>query len=76
MFVTNAGSVSALKGQFTSVLLNLPYLGAEVDWSDGAYGVYVVALSVGAAKGLPTSFQVLQTNTFYAKTHSCIQEQH
>jgi hypothetical protein len=71
MFVTNAGNVSSLKGQFTSLLLNIPFFSVEVDWSNG---VIFGAASVGAVKGYPASLQILQTNTFYAKTNSCIQE--
>src|SRR3978361_153367 len=61
MFLTNAGSVAALKVRFTSLIVNLPFVSAEVDWSNG---VIVGALSVGAVKGLPASVQILQTNTF------------
>ena len=71
MFITNAGNVQSLRGQFNTVILNLPFVSIEADWSNW---VFVGAISVGLPKGAPASLHILQTNTFYTRTVSCIKD--
>jgi hypothetical protein len=71
LFVTNAGNAETLGGQFASLLVNLPFISVEVDWSKG---IYVGSFSFGAGRGAQASVALLQTNTFYARTHACVQE--
>jgi hypothetical protein len=65
---TNAGKAYTLSGQFTSLIVNPPFIGLELDWSKG---IYLGSLSVRETRGLQFSGALLQTNTFRTKTNAC-----